>query len=292
MNNEELNNVVEYHEVLTNCGARISFDPHTLQSQLKYYKNWQNIILKRHHQFVLSYLNNNFNLKKVKESLGYPIKDLESILLRVQSQFEMYEENNDIIFKDMYISVYNKGVFSNNIKEKKENPIVSVLQDILFTEIEIPEENEKEEVIEENIIIEENTVEQDIIVKEIKNDSEKIYSDYKNDKEFFKSIITNHTKFVDSYLENNKKIVRKDKINNLIELLSKIDNIEKYKDIFTDKIYNSVCLLMDGMDVETISKQLKINKYYLTQILVGKENPRCVNEKGIIMLLQEYIDKE
>ena len=255
-----MKNIVEYNEILNNCGHRISFDTNMLRLQLKRHANWKDIILKRHHEFVLAYLECNYDLAKVKKITQYGIKDLESILLRVQSQFEIYEENNASVFKDMYINVYGANIFSNNIKEKKVEQIDS--SDIIFNE-------------EDDQMMAFKTKEQDKI----------------KERDKVKQVIKNTIKSYNDFMVKNYNAIRAKKIDNMINSLSKLDNPEVLKDIFPYEMYRRIDLLIKGSSIDMIVKQYKLNKSYLLLSLVGSKNPKCNYDKGIIRFLEEYLKK-
>ena len=130
-------NLVNYEEILTNCGARTTFDSYGFDRLLKQYMfNWKNIILKRHHPFVEFYIKHKGNMSKVSKSVGYPIVDLRAIFLRIQSQFELYEEDDNSVFVDMVLNVYGLPIITRELeyeeyvsKNKKKLTFETVFDD-------------------------------------------------------------------------------------------------------------------------------------------------------------------
>ena len=113
--------IVSYEEILTNCGERINVELSALNEYLLKFENWKEIILTRHHQFIDLYIKGKYNLKFVKEETGFSVADLQSLFLRIQSQFEIYDESKeDIVFKDMYVDIYNLPVLTTNFKNVKK----------------------------------------------------------------------------------------------------------------------------------------------------------------------------
>lgn len=246
------NRLVEYDEILSNCGARTVYDNCLFKSQIELHDNWRDIILKRHHRFIYAYINSNYNIKKTKSIINYPIKDLEAIFLRIQSQFEIYESDNTVVFKDMCLNIYNQSVLSNNIFKKKE-------------EVEMFEGLDIEDDIPEDIKILSN------IIEEIEKYNNSIGAD--------------------------KKINRQERISEIVRILAKIDDVGRYEKIFPKTVYDCINLLIDSIgvkliDIDLIAKKMKKNTNYVFQIILGKKNPRCISEKGILLTLKDYVEKE
>ncbi len=121
--------IVSYEEILTNCGARTNVELNILNEYLLKFENWKEIILSRHHRFINLYIEGEQDLNFVKEETGFTIADLKSLFLRIQSQFEIYDDSSeDIVFKDMYVDIYNLPVLTTNFKsiKKQEKEIVEV----------------------------------------------------------------------------------------------------------------------------------------------------------------------
>lgn len=83
-----------YNKIIDNCGERKEANVNKLKGYILKH-DWKNIILKRHHKFIKAYLSNDFELLKTSKETEYSQRDLLSIFLRIESQFELYEKENN-----------------------------------------------------------------------------------------------------------------------------------------------------------------------------------------------------
>lgn len=271
-------NLVNYEEILTNCGARTTFDAYGFDKLLKQYMfNWKDIILKRHHPFVEYYIKHKGNMSKVSKSVGYSIIDLRAIFLRIQSQFELYEENENSVFVDMVLNVYGLPIITGELeyeeyisKNKKKLTLETV-----FNEIEL----DQTDIIESNI--------------ENSEDDEDIRDDLDNECniEEVNEIIDIHTvlKNIEDYLENNPKATRTDKLNKYGEEFKKLKDISVVKDCLSTRAYRALIMLSAGKSINEISSQLNSAVSYLMCCILGRNNPRSKTESGVLELIKRTL---
>lgn len=267
-------NLVKYDEILNNCGVRTIFDSYGFEKLLKkYIFNWKNIIIKRHHQFVESYIKNKGNMSKVSKDIGYPMTDLRAIFLRIQSQFELYDEDNDIVFADMVLGINGLPIITGGLdyieyvskyKNQKQLSLKSVLQNT---------DCDNATIIELDVCKHDNTIEDNLPVNDVK--------------EFID--ISTVLKNIEEYLKNNSTDKRTNKLSKYGEEFGKLEDISIIKQYVSKKAYEALVLLTQGKSLKDISKELNSPECYLICCILGRNNPRSKTEFGIIKLIKPFI---
>jgi hypothetical protein len=97
INNQNKQDIYDYNAIIVNIKGRTEYNKDKLDIFLIKYPDWKNFILKRHHKFLEYYELNNNDIKKLAEKFDYTPIQMAMILLRIQSQFEIYD--NDKNFK-------------------------------------------------------------------------------------------------------------------------------------------------------------------------------------------------
>lgn len=246
--------IIDYGQILTNCGYRVAADFDILNTYINKYSNWESFILNRHHVFLKKYIEHNYNLKRLKEDVGYTLTDLSSIFLRIQSQFELIDSSNEeVAFRDMYLDIYNFPVLSASFFNKKN---------------EIDEKVEEEQIKPEEPMSTKETM--TIMVEYIKE-----YIESKENVE-------------------KRKFSRKDKLDLLINTFKLYRNdqlMEEISSIMSPNLFKSFELLLNGVELEEVGKKMSLTSQYLLQSLSGTKNPRSFNELGILRLMERHLKK-
>lgn len=273
-------NLTKYDIILENCGARTCYEPNLFNDLLrKYAFNWKKIILKRHHQFVESYLKNKGNINLISKELKYAIVDLKSILLRIQSQFELYDEDDSLTFMDMVVNIQGLPIiagdldFSQFINEKKKLlKKEEVLEELVGEEFDFETENitPLEIFVEEENKIEETSIDETI------DETKKV------EILDLKTVTSNIRKFLD----NNPKAKRSEKLAKYIEEFNKVEDISVIEYAVTEKSYKTLIGLMNGKTLAQLSNELKSSENYLFYSVVGYNNARTRSELGIVKILE------
>ena len=96
--------LVVYNDIMNNCNTRKQANMEKINEYIERYSNWDKIILDRHVKFIKQYLINDKSVNGTAKSMEMSVKDLLSIFLRIESQFELYEEKG-LKFRDLILSV-------------------------------------------------------------------------------------------------------------------------------------------------------------------------------------------
>ncbi len=132
---------LNYLDVLTNCKYRSSADMNKVQQYvLKYNKEYKDIIIKRHQDYVTAYIKSGYSLQKLSKAVEIPATTLLSIFLRIESQFNLYEAYEVKMIKDSKIrrireekikqqqmlATYSK--FNPGLSEERNKKVIDVLK--------------------------------------------------------------------------------------------------------------------------------------------------------------------
>ena len=276
-------NLVNYEAILTNCGARTTFDTYGFDRLLRrYIFDWKDIILKRHHPFVEYYIKHKGNMSKVSKSVGYSIVDLRAIFLRIQSQFELYEEDENSVFVDMVLNIYGLPIITRELeyeeyisKNKKKLTLETVFDDMELDETDIDESNECDEFVDDlQVTFDDTYYNQDII-------SDKDDSDFLD----IGTVLQN----IESYLESNPTVKRSDKLKKYGEEFKKLKDISIVAKCLSARVYKTLVMLTEDKTIDEISLQLNSSKSYLICCILGRNNPRSKTEHGIIELIKSKL---
>lgn len=291
-------NLVKYDEILNNCGARTTFDSYGFEQLLKRYMfNWKNIILQRHYPFVELYIKHKGNMSKISKDIGYPIIDLRAIFLRIQSQFEIYDEDNSAIFVDMVLNVHGLPVITGELnyetyikkhKQEKQLSLKSVFDNTQFN-------TNDTNIIESNIIKQTSVIDNDsnqYITEDndqyidngtsVHNDQS---TDIINESIDIFTVLNN----IETYLRHNSTDKRIDKLRKYGEEFKKLEDISSIEHCLSEKTYKALILLTQGKSLKDISKTLNSVESYLICCILGRNNPRSKTEYGVIELIKQNL---
>lgn len=261
--------LTKYDVILNNCGARTVFEAKVFDKLLKkYIFNWKKIILKRHHEFIESYLNHKGNLKEVGKELKYPVTDLRAIFLRIQSQFELYDEDNTLTFMDMVMNVY--GL-----------PIIAGELDF----IEFKTENKKEELKKKSVLEQVHSNQTEII-----DITDQIINQVSN------SVVVEGKYNLETLIERlkqynieNQKTPRLKKIEHYRKEFKKLESLDVVKNIVSSKMYGLLQGLVQDRTLDQIAEEIDSSTAYLIPLLLGCKNPRSKSEYGIVRIIEMAI---
>lgn len=260
--------LVKYDEILNNCGTRKSFDTYGFNLLFKkYIFNWKQIILKRHHFFLESYINNKGNFLKMSKETGYSETDLKSIFLRIQSQFEIYDENNSAVFMDMVCNVQGLPIIAG---DKEFDKYIA--------------ENKKLHEIKKTL--ENLSVKKSNKIIPINSNDSKIKSVDLIDYTDIKTIISE----LNCYLNKNGNASRSEKIKKYVEQFKRLENISEIEQYISNKAYKALILLINDKTIKEICEELNSQQSYLMCCILGRNNPRSKTEKGVLKLLETSIN--
>lgn len=152
-------NIINYDSIIENCKRRTGANFNKINEYITEY-DWKTFILKRHQTFIKKYIDTNYDIKKTSNFFNYSIKDLSSIFLRIESQFEIYSKSTSMLkFSDLIFNVdqlmrhpltdnsYDVKKIEKSTRENKTNKILPAKKKLQKIEINpklnIPEKNDK-----------------------------------------------------------------------------------------------------------------------------------------------------
>lgn len=277
-------NLTKYNVILDNCGTRTVFEVVKFNKLLrKYTFNWKKIILKRHHPFIEAYIECNGNMSTIGQRLKYSTADLRAIFLRIQSQFELYDEDNSLTFMDMIVSVYGLPIISGDlnfaeyIQDKKEQTKLTkeyVLEKFVGEEMDFNADS-ADSINSINSVdsVEESNIED---VEEIVQ-----VSKYASLKDVVKTL--------KEYIDKNPTAKRHDKLIKYANEFNKLEDISIISELINKKAYKGLLGLMDGKTLNEIACDIGSSTDYLTYTILGYGKPRTKSEMGILRVLDTSI---
>lgn len=243
--------IISYDRILENCIKRTSGDLKNIKKYIEKYE-WKNIIIERHQNFINEYIKKDYNLTSLSLELKLSSADLLSIFLRIESQFELYEElGPDIIFKDLAVSY----------EKLAEHPLIKS---------RVNEINDKKKVKNKT----RKQIKSASPIKRIKPIEQIKPAEPIKVVEPIKEIIKPNT----GNTQRDSK---------LTELLIRARNMDNLEEVIGSTRYIYVKDLLKGKSIAQIAASRKKNSKYLLSSLLGVKNPRSNCEMGLERLMDK-----
>jgi hypothetical protein len=136
---------ISYDEILDNCGRRFEADFERIDEYINKFE-WGKFILPRHKKLIESYIKSNNDIDVMSKSIGITRSDIRAIFLRIESQFEIYKNNNDVIFIEYLINenvepiktkkMVNRSMIATKSHVDNLNKSLPLIEDITLTKKE------------------------------------------------------------------------------------------------------------------------------------------------------------
>ena len=125
---------LNYIDVLNNCETRIYANMKKVNEYINKYKNnYEDIIIKRHQEYVKEYIESGYDLFILAKNIKVSSNNLLSIFLRIESQFDLYEryEAKEKLKEKIRIQKDRKNAFKKfnpGLSENKNKEIIDILK--------------------------------------------------------------------------------------------------------------------------------------------------------------------